>query len=130
MSNLAQTLTIEGGNKIPAKDVRAFIRKLIRAIGGPRRYLAQAVTMSESQVSRMASKKKGSFREQTVHPLIRVAILVDEASKVFTDEGVKQWIKKPNPYLNDVPPIFCLRSDKELEKVLSVLAAVSYGFPA
>lgn len=130
MGTLTQILPSEGSDKIPAKDVRVFIRKLVQTIGVPERLLAQAVAMSESQVSRMASKKTGLFREQTVHPLKRIAVLVEEAHKVLTDSGVKRWVNTPNPYLNDVPPILCLRSDKELEKVLSVLASIRYGFPA
>ncbi|MCK4524777.1 DUF2384 domain-containing protein, partial [candidate division WOR-3 bacterium] len=94
------------------------------------RILAQSVAMNESQLSRMTSKKTGSLRERTIHPLKRIAILIDEAQKVLTPNGIKQWINTPNPYLNDVAPILCLRSDKELEKVLSILAAIRYGFPA
>lgn len=130
MGILTQTLPSEGTDKIPAKDVRTFIHELIQATGVPERLLAQAVAMAESQLSRMASKKTGSFREHTVYPLKRIAILVEEARKVLTANGVKQWINTPNPYLNDVPPILCLRSDKELEKVLSILASIRYGFPA
>lgn len=130
MGILTKTLPSEGTDKIPAKDVRGFIHKLVQATGVSERLLAQAVAMAESQLSRMAAKKTGSFREQTIHPLRRIAILVEEARKVLTDNGVKRWINTPNPYLNDVSPILCLRSDKELEKVLSLLASIRYGFPA
>ncbi|MFZ3090718.1 MAG: antitoxin Xre/MbcA/ParS toxin-binding domain-containing protein [Nitrospirota bacterium] len=130
MGTLTQALPSRGKDRIPARDVRAFIQKLIKATGVPERLLAQAVAMAESQLNRMTSKKAGSFKEQTVHPLKRIAILVEEAQKVLTPKGVKEWINTPNPYLNDVPPILCLRSDKELEKVLSLLASIRYGFPA
>ncbi len=130
MRTLTQALPSREKERIPAKDVRAFIQKLIKATGVPERLLAQAVAMAESQLNRMTSKKAGSFKEQTVHPLKRIAILIEEAQKVLTAKGAKQWINTPNPYLNDVPPILCLRSDKELEKVLSLLASIRYGFPA
>ncbi|MBI5181863.1 MAG: DUF2384 domain-containing protein [Nitrospirae bacterium] len=130
MGTLTQALPSREKDKIPAKDVRAFIQKLIKATGVPERLLAQAVAMAESQLNRMTSKRAGSFKEQTVHPLKRIAILIEEAQKVLTPKGVKKWINTPNPYLNDVPPILCLRSDKELEKVLSLLASIRYGFPA
>jgi uncharacterized protein (DUF2384 family) len=130
MSKLMQALPAEGQNKVSAEDVKTFIHELIKATGVPERILAQSVAMAESQLSRMTSKKTGSLREQTIHPLKRIAILVEEARKVLTANGVKRWLNTPNPYLNDVPPILCLRSDKELEKVLSLLAAIRYGFPA
>ena len=130
MGILTQALPSREKERIPAKDVRAFIQKLIKATGVPERLLAQAVAMAESQLNGMTSKRAGSFKEQTVHPLKRIAILIEEAQKVLTPKGVKKWINTPNPYLNDVPPILCLRSDKELEKVLSLLASIRYGFPA
>lgn len=130
MGTLTHALPSREKDRIPAKDVRAFILKLIKATGVPERLLAQAVAMAESQLNRMTSKRAGSFKEQTVHPLKRIAILVEEAQKVLTAKGTRQWINTPNPYLNDVPPILCLRSDKELEKVLSLLASIRYGFPA
>ncbi len=130
MSALANAIPLEGSGKIPAKKVRSFINKLIDATGVPERRLAQAVAMPESQLSRMATKKTGLFKEQTICPLRRIAVLVEEAHKVLTSAGVKRWINTPNPYLNDLPPILCLRSDKELEKVLSLLASIGYGFPA
>lgn len=130
MGTLTHALPSREKDRIPAKDVRVFILKLIKATGVPERLLAQAVAMAESQLNRMTAKKTGSFKEQTVQPLKRIAILVDEAQKVLTAKGARHWINTPNPYLNDVPPILCLRSDKELEKVLSLLASIRYGFPA
>ena len=81
MGTLTQALPSRGKDRIPARDVRAFIQKLIKATGVPERLLAQAVAMAESQLNRMTSKKAGSFKEQTVHPLKRIAILVEEAQK-------------------------------------------------
>jgi uncharacterized protein (DUF2384 family) len=66
----------------------------------------------------------------TLSPLTRAAVLIDAAQKTLSKEGIHLWLTTPNPYLNDVPPILCLRSDKELEKAKSLLAAVRYGFPA
>ncbi len=130
MSTPTKTISSDGSGKIPAKQVRDLIDKLINATGGPERRLAQAVAMAESQLSRMATKKTGLVKEQTIHPLRRIEILIEEARKVLTPSGVKRWINTQNPYLNDLPPILCLRSDKELEKVLSLLASIRYGFPA
>lgn len=130
MGTLVETLPSEGIAKIPAKKVSAFIRGLIEATGVPARTLAQAVAMAESQLSRMASETAGFVRPETVHPLLRIAILIEEARESLSAEGARRWLVTPNPYLNDVPPILCLRSDKELEKSRSLLASIRYGFPA
>ncbi|MEK6680229.1 MAG: hypothetical protein AABY39_12510, partial [Nitrospirota bacterium] len=64
MGTLTHALPSREKDRIPAKDVRAFILKLIKATGVPERLLAQAVAMAESQLNRMTSKKAGSFKEQ------------------------------------------------------------------
>jgi uncharacterized protein (DUF2384 family) len=117
-------------DKIPAKEVSAFINNIIQDTGITEKTLAQAIGMSESQLHRMISKKTGNYRKHTILPLERIANLIEEAKKTLTAKGAKNWLKTPNPYLHDVAPILCLRSDKELEKVLSVLASIRYGFPA
>lgn len=86
--------------------------------------------MAEAQINRIKSARVGYVKTYTLSPLTRAAVLIDEASKTLSKEGVHQWLTAPNPYLNDVPPILCLRSEKELEKAKSLLAAVRYGFPA
>ena len=130
MSTLINMDLTNGSVKIGAKQVKAFIKKLKDATGANVRLLAEGVAMPESQLSRMATKETGVLKGQTIRPLKRIEILVNEAEKVLTHDGVKKWISTPNPYLNDIPPILCLRSDKELEKVLSLLASIGYGFPA
>lgn len=127
MSTLTEILSTD---KIPAGEVSVFIKEIIQNTGVTEKTLAQAIGMSESQLHRMISKKIGSYRKHTIQPLERIAILVEEARKVLTTSGAKKWLKTPNPYLHDVAPILCLRSDKELEKVLSILASIKYGFPA
>ncbi len=130
MSTLTNMDLTNGSVKIAAKQVKAFIKKLKDATGVNVRLLAEGVAMPESQLSRMATKNTGMLKGPTIRPLGRIEILVNEAEKVLTPNGVKKWISTPNPYLNDLPPILCLRSDKELEKVLSLLASIGYGFPA
>ncbi|KQC14002.1 MAG: hypothetical protein APR63_06480 [Desulfuromonas sp. SDB] len=127
MSTLTEILSTD---KIPAGEVSVFIKEIIQNTGVTEKTLAQAIGMSESQLHRMISKKSGNYRKHTVRPLERIAILVEEARKTLTAKGAKKWLNTPNPYLHDVAPILCLRSDKELEKVLSILASIKYGFPA
>ena len=130
MSTLTNMDLTNGSVKIAAKEVKIIIKKLRDATGVNIRHLAEGVAMPESQLSRMATKETGVLKGPTVRPLGRIELLVKEAGKVLTRDGVKKWISTPNPYLNDLPPILCLRSDKELEKVLALLASIGYGFPA
>lgn len=115
---------------VPGKKARALIRGILSAAGISAKTLAQAVVMAESQLNRMASPSTRSVKVQTLQPIQRAAKLVDAARDALSEQGVKRWLNTPNPYLNDVAPILCLRSDKELEKVLSLLAAIRYGLPA
>lgn len=130
MSTLTNMDLTSGSVKIAAKQVKTIIKKLREATGVNIRILAEGVAMPESQLSRMATKETGVLKGPTVRPLERIEILVKEAEKVLTSDGVKKWISTPSPYLNDLPPILCLRSDKELEKVLSLLASIGNGFPS
>ena len=130
METLTAFIPAEGKATVEGKNVSRFIRQLAKVAGVSERTLAQAVTMAESQRSRMAANKKGAVRAQTLYPLRRVALLVEEAGKTLSEPGVKEWLSTPNPYLDDVPPILHVRSDKELEKALSVLASIRHGFPA
>jgi uncharacterized protein (DUF2384 family) len=130
METLTAFIPAEGNATVEGKNVSRFIRQLAKVAGVSERTLAQAVTMAESQLSRMAANKKGAVRAQTLYPLRRVALLVEEAGKTLSEPGVKEWLSTPNPYLDDVPPILHVRSDKELEKALNVLASIRHGFPA
>lgn len=130
METLTEFIPVEGNATIASRNVGRFIRRLAKVAGVSERTLAQAVTMAESQLSRMATNTKGSVKAQTIYPLRRVAVLVEETRKTLSDPGVKEWLSTPNPYLDDVPPILHVRSDKELEKALNVLASIRHGFPA
>lgn len=128
--NLNESDSFSNANKISAKAVSGFIHKVIHVTGAQERLLAQGIAMAESQFNRLASSKKGSVKARTIEPLKRIAHLLEEAQKAFSTQGLKHWLTTPNPYLHDVPPLLCLRSDKELDKVLSLLASIRYGFPA
>jgi uncharacterized protein (DUF2384 family) len=116
--------------RIPATQASSWLLSLLSWAGINDTTLAHGVDMAESQINRIKSARDGYVKTYTLTPLTRAAVLIDGARKTFSKEGVHQWLTTPNPYLNDVPPILCLRSDKELEKALSLLAAMRYGFPA
>jgi uncharacterized protein (DUF2384 family) len=116
--------------KVPASQASSWLQNLLSVAGVNDTTLAHGVDMAEAQINRIKSTRVGFVKTYTLSPLTRAAVLIDEARKTLSKEGVHQWLTTPNPYLNDVPPILCLRSDKELEKAKSLLAAVRYGFPA
>ncbi|MEK7381978.1 MAG: hypothetical protein AAB262_01670 [Elusimicrobiota bacterium] len=116
--------------KIPAMQASCWVIMLEKFAGVNDGTLAHGIDMAESQISRIRSARGGYVRTYTLTPLTRVAVLIDEARKTLTEAGVRHWLTTPNPYLNDVPPILCLRSDKELEKAKSLLASLRCGFPA
>lgn len=124
------SIRFEGADKIPGREVSAFVHRLSKFSGLPDKTLAQSVFMSEALLNRLAAGRAESVRAQTILPLKRVATLIEEALKTLTPAGAQSWLVTPNPYLHDVPPIQCLRSDKELERVLNLLAAVRHGYPA
>lgn len=130
MAALTAALPFESASAIPAKAVSSFIHEVLRLTGVPEKNLAQGMGMAESQLNRMAGLRTGTVKAVTVQPLRRVAVLVEEARQALSEKGVRRWLSTPNAYLNDVPPILCLRSEKELERVLAVLASIRYGFPA
>jgi uncharacterized protein (DUF2384 family) len=124
------SIHFEGVDKIPGREVSAFVHRLSKASGLPDKTLAQAVCMSEALLNRLAAGRADSVRAQTIQPLKRAALLVEEALDALTPAGARAWLTTPNPYLHDVPPILCLRSDKELDRVLALLASIRHGWPA
>jgi len=124
-----QTLISFQTPQVSSDNVSKHIDKLMKLTGASASVLAQGMNIPEPQFNRMA-RKKSKFRAETLKPIERVEILLQEALKTLTPVGVKHWLMEPNPYLNDVPPILCMRSDKEMEKVLSLLVAIRHGFPA
>jgi len=117
-------------DKISAKEVGKRIRALLLETGVPERAIAQGLALGETYFSRMKNRRTGFYRRQSVTPLERLVQVVEFARTALSEQGIKEWLLDPNPYLNNVPPILCLRSDGEKEKVLSLLGAIRHGFPA
>src|SRR5258708_7304579 len=130
MKTLLDTFIPSEHGKVPAKEVNEGIHEILRLLGVSGRVLAHGLGIAEAQLHRMMTKKTGFYRPQTLTPFYRVAKLVEEARQSLSERGVKSWLNRPNPYLNNLPPILCVRSDQELSKVVAQLAAIRYGFPA
>lgn len=116
--------------KIKARDVSSRIRVILRDAGVPERSAAQGLALGEAYFSRMKNKRTGFYRHESIIPLERLAYVVDFAKNTLSEKGVKNWLLEPNPYLNNVPPVLCLRSDEEMEKVISLLGAIRHGLPS
>jgi uncharacterized protein (DUF2384 family) len=65
---------------------------------------------------------------QTEDLLEKMAEIVDRAIKVFNNESVaKNWLRTPNPYLDDLIPLNMLESAEGIEHVLDMLGRIEYG---
>ena len=66
--------------------------------------------------------------QQTEDLLGKMAEIVDRAIKVFNNESVaKNWLRTPNPYLDDLIPLNMLESAEGIEHVLDMLGRIDYG---
>ena len=116
--------------RIQAKEVSGRIRVLLKETGVPERIIAQGLALGETYFSRMKNRQTGFYRWESLHPLERLAEVVQFAKTSLSEKGIRDWLSEPNPYLNNVPPILCLRSDEEMEKVISLLGAIRHGLPS
>ena len=129
MKTLLEVFADTDHGKISAREVSHGIREILKTADIPVRVLANGLGISETQLNRMASRKNGFYRAQTLAPFHRVACLLKEARQSLTEKGMAFWLNHPHPYLNNLPPIMCLRSDQELDRVITQLGAMRYGFP-
>lgn len=118
------------GEKIPAGEARKQINLVVLECNVKGTDLARGLNMNDAQLNRMRHKKTGFYRAETLRPIARVQAILELAEKILTKVGVRKWLTTPNPRLDDLPPILCLRTDKEAEKVKSLLVALGHGFPA
>lgn len=116
--------------KIAAREVSGRIHLLLRETGVSERAVAQGLALGETYFSRMKNRRMGFYRRESLLPLERLVRVVEFAKTTLSEKGIKEWLMEPNPYLYNVPPILCLRSDEETEKVISLLGAIRHGFPA
>ena len=116
--------------RIHAKDVSGRIRELLKETGAPERAVAQGLALGETYFSRMKNRRTGFYRRESLHPLERLALVLAHAKTALSEKGIRKWLLEPNLSLNNVSPILCLRSDEEMEKVVSLLGAIGHGLPS
>lgn len=102
----------------------AFIRRLEKASRLPDEALARAAAMPPSTLKRLAAIRTGSVSARRLRPLVRVASVVEEARAALPEQAVRAWLTTPNPYLHDLPPIECVRSEEGYQIILAMLAAL------
>ncbi len=123
--NLAFTLN----EPLSEQNAAQHMGAIIRDSHIPAYMIAQGLGIPEKNLSRITGQHHKPRRD-TLKQLERVEKVFQEALRVLTPKGAFEWLRKANPYLNDVAPIQCLRSEKELEKVLGLLGSIKFGFPA
>ena len=116
--------------RVQAKIVSLKIRSLLRETRVPERMIAQGLALGETYFSRMKNRGSGFYRWESLHPLERLGQVVQFAKTSLSKKGVQDWLLRPNAYLHQVPPILCLRTDEEMEKVISLLGAIRHGLPS
>jgi uncharacterized protein (DUF2384 family) len=102
---------------------------IIRNSHIPAYMIAQGLGIPERNLNRL-TQRRNKPRRDTLRQLERVEKLIQDVLRTLNPKGAFEWLRTPNQYLNDVAPIQCLRSEKELEKVMGILAAIKFGFPA
>lgn len=118
------------GDRVPAAEARRRINMIVIEIDAKGADLARGLNINDAQLNRMRHKKTGFYRPETLRPINRLQEILELAEKILTRPGLRKWFTTPNPKLDDLPPLMCLRSDKEAEKVKSLLMALGHGFPA
>ena len=122
--------TLLAGDRVPAAEARRRINMIVLEIDAKGTDLARGLNINDAQLNRMRHKKTGFYRQETLRPINRLQEILDLAEKILTRPGLRKWFMTPTPRLNDLPPLMCLRTDKEAEKVKSLLMALGHGFPA
>jgi hypothetical protein len=60
--------------------------------------------------------------------LAMIAMIVSHASKAFGSEVISaEWLRTPNPYLDDRTPIACMDQESGIESVRQLLNAIERG---
>jgi hypothetical protein len=130
MQTLTEVFPNTEHGTVPAKEVAEGIHQVLKVLHVSKRVLAHGLGLSESFLNRMLTRKKGTYKAETLRPLRRAARLIEETQKTLSPEGVPFWLNHPNPYLNNLPPVMCMRSDAEVDRALTQLYAIRYGMPA
>jgi len=116
--------------RVPADEARRQINLIIAEIEVKGTDLARGLNINDAQLNRMRHKKTGFYRQETLRPIHRFQEILDLAEKILTRQGLRKWFTTPSQKLDDLPPLMCLRTDKEAEKVKALLMALGHGFPA
>jgi putative toxin-antitoxin system antitoxin component (TIGR02293 family) len=73
-------------------------------------------------------KDQGFLKPDEADRLLRVARVLEEATRVFgSEDKAARWLKAPHPSLGDVPPVSLLDSDAGTKLTVDELTRIDYG---
>ncbi len=122
---------LDSNERIDAMEISRTLNDILKDINVPNYYIAKGLGIDEKYFLQIKNNYYGSYtHDENINSLERLIRLVDFAEDTLSKEGVKEWLEKPNPNLGYTSPILYLRSDEEMEKVLSLLGAIGHGLPA
>lgn len=102
------------------------IQALAKRLGVEPGEVLAVIGMPERTAARR--KDQGSLKPDEVDRLLRVARVVEEATRVFgSEDKAARWLKTPHPTLNDATPFSLLDSDAGAKAVTDELIRIDYG---
>jgi putative toxin-antitoxin system antitoxin component (TIGR02293 family) len=104
----------------------ASIYALAKRLGAEPGEVLAVIGMSERTAARR--KDQGFLKPDEADRLLRVARVVEEATRVFgSQDKAARWLKTAHPMLSDATPFSLLDSDAGTKSVTDELTRIDYG---
>jgi len=104
----------------------ASIHALAKRLGAEPGEVLAVIGMSERTAARR--KDQGFLKPDEADRLLRVARVVEEATRVFgSQDKAARWLKTAHPMLSDATPFSLLDSDAGTKSVTDELTRIDYG---
>lgn len=101
------------------------IFKLQAALGLTTKAMAATIHISQKTIERKRTEKLNDFQSERV---LRTARIYDLAIEVFEEEPVAlEWLKTPNPALEEKTPLEFLGTEPGAREVENLLMRIEYG---
>jgi putative toxin-antitoxin system antitoxin component (TIGR02293 family) len=104
----------------------ASIHTLARRIGIDPAEMLAVIGMPERTAARR--REQGLLKPDEADRLLRVARVVEEATRIFgSEEKAARWLQSEHPLLSDAKPFSLLDSDAGVKSVTDELTRIDYG---
>jgi putative toxin-antitoxin system antitoxin component (TIGR02293 family) len=104
----------------------AAVERLSRRLQVPGRRLLDLIALSRRTATRR--KQKGFLEPEEADRLLRVARLVERATRIFgSEDKASRWLNTAHPMLGDAPPVALLDSDAGAQLVSDELTRIDFG---